>query len=287
MSFVKSPWLGLVAVALMALALPGTVQAQFVPGFAGNSTMIDLTPPPGPPPAPAVNGVVSFGVWSGGLTTLSTALGVAPVSIIGGGAPDLTAPYVYLYQIVNTAVGAPVLRELDVPQLAGSFTSGGYLVSAAGGSPTVFLEGVTPVNIANPGLGADVPVDDPAPDGSPSAVYGGPVGIAGSATAKTPLLMDLTSNPTSVSITWGNVPGFSAVIAPGEWSTIVYLTSHIAPVGYQRGDLHDTGSVGNGDLPTPAIVPEPTSIAMLGFGLFGAVAYRYRRRSSAHLGVSA
>ena len=250
-----------------------TVNADFV--LSGYSSFVDkdatvsgvqLTSPAG-----SANAVVNFAVYqnpSGHNWT--TDLGLSPTSggvFLPDGPVDTTAPYVYLYQVVNT--GTSPLELLQIGVNPNEVTSSGYI----GGQ--VFTDANGLITNLNPYLGTPNPSSQPLEaggNGVPTSL-GGLTGT-GSAAGVAPVFESFSPGPGGtlspnassagvITYTFSPVPNFSINI--GGYSTLLFLTSS-SPYTYLTSAIHD-GSATYNELPSAQAVPLPPALALFASGL--------------------
>jgi len=257
----KSLRLGVAAWAFLMLGSP-LVKADYLSGFTGN-TQFNGTKAVGFFPA-GDTGVVSYAVFD---RTTGGALDLSSTNLLSGTtALANSARYVYLYEVVNNLSRSPAIDALNV-QNPDAYTTLGYL-SGQVFKDVATRDGGALVQGTNTALG---PNPTPNPGGASVVTVGQQVGgiAAGSGAI----------NPDGETGIGSTLPGFASFtfaspITFGKNSSVVFLTSNYAPQ-MLPGLIHD-GSFTVADIPT-AVTPEPTSVAMLGFGLCGA-GWLYRRR---------
>jgi hypothetical protein len=266
--------------ALVLFGVPPDARAgSFLPGFSGNTRMGGI------PGQGATEGIVNFAVFE---NTDGNFLDEAPFSsvaalplVIGSPLIDVTAGFVYLFQVVNDD---PVNPEaaLDAFRLPVSPGSNPQVTSAGFFLDTVFTDTVRD----NGSTGSGIPVggpsnkflgaqpanpnnDDPL-DNVPSLS-----GVTGVGLAAIPAVAGGNPfDPSSVDLATRQVrwaPGIMPVLG---FSSVFFFTSNVGPA-YRpgeigTGDLNLSGSPrSNGDVPVPT--PEPGtlvlwSVAVLGLG---------------------
>lgn len=288
------------AVMLTACASAGVAstpaRADWVPGFTGytymnintDGTSLDYA-------------TVSYSVFKNdGTGTLglgsATTLSGSPASV------NLSAPYVYLYQVVNVGTktdSTSVNTALELLQVPGGnkFTSAGYV------SGTVYNDGqTTPTSTANnPGdvgvynhstadssrkvvnwaLGTD-PTDPSSLGGSGSPILDSSWNSTyNTDTVKTVDPVQFLMNSGFAEFQWpssGPLPGIWPALnggASSSTSPILILTSNYAPV-FALGHVHDGYPPDKGMMPSPA--PEPGSLVLAGMGVVGMLGAYARRR---------
>jgi hypothetical protein len=182
---------------------------------------------------------------------------------------DLTANYVYFYEIVNQTSGVS-LEKFNVFSGSTPYTSAGFLFQ------TVFSDSTGAVGPAgnqylglNPGA---TPAGDTL-DGQPTQSGVAAPGFATNLSATAPSSADLGGAGTG---------GFASFffdtprISPsGGFSTVVFLTSNAPPV-YARGDIRDGGDPAVGDIPVQAPEPAGLLLQVIGIGALGGM-YGWRR----------
>jgi hypothetical protein len=270
----RSSWIAFGLSLAMMVCSARFAQAGFVPGFTGNSqTLVDGSLVS----HPASDGLINFAVWdnsAGGnwITDFLTAYGVSVVPLTALVAADPFAPYVYLYQVVNTNPVAPD-SPLHLFQVQGGEFDpvGGYLLSAGTGVGFNELVAAVPT-VTGPTSNVALGTTDALPgDGIPGAIIPNTdldaIPFAAVAGAETPtglthlVAENLWQFEFPDQTTSG---GTDHSLAPSVgYSTIVFLTSDRVPT-YLPGRVHN-GDVTYGDIPSNT--PEPGSFAMA----FGAI----------------
>jgi hypothetical protein len=278
------PFLKLAAGVLTACALGGpaspSARAEFLSNDVGNTQMSEGAP----------QGVVSFLVFHNTTNNFVDAINKAlhltgskalsASTLSGGGKVDLSAPYVYLYEVVNfNTTNNNKIDSLQVKN-PGAFTSAGYFANQAAAEDPYpgGVVGTKPNNVLNKGLGTDPTKDDPI-DGSPSVKGVSGFRLASYVNAVNPSSVDLTGSTNSGFITFSfpSING-SAGNTPSDVSTLVFLTSKYAPT-YLEGRVGSGSSTSNGDIPS-AVTPEPGTLVLCGVAVFClAGVYGWRRKS--------
>jgi hypothetical protein len=287
----RMPFRKLAAGVLAVCALGGSAgpsaRADFLSNDVGNTQMSEGAP----------QGVVSFLVFkntgSNFVDAINSALkltgtkALSASTLSGGGSIDFSAPYVYLYQVVNfKANNSNKIDSLQVKN-PGAFTSAGYFANQAAAEDPYpgGVVGTKPNNVLNKGLGTD-PTKDDTIDGTPSVK-----GVTGFRLAS----YDNAINPSSVDLTGSTNSGFitfsfpsihgSPGNRPSDTSTLVFLTSKYAPQ-YLEGRVGSGDSTSNGDIPS-AVTPEPGTLVLCGVAVFCLAGAYVRRRKSLAATVAA
>jgi hypothetical protein len=235
--------------AFLALAAFGAAASSadasgFLSGFTGSVDMIV-------PSGPLDQGWVSYTVYnntagnSSGLSGLATALGTTTANLLADGING-NAKYVYLYQVVNT--GSEFLSFLQVKGVAVSTVTSGGVINGS-----VFeTAGGTKVTGTSNG-GADM--------------------LSVTPSGNTPNFSTATQGETATfapnahnQFYQYNFPDGLARAGAMQYSYLLFATSNNVPT-FTSGDVHD-GNQSNGLVPGPS-APEPTSMAIMGLGVFG------------------
>lgn len=265
--------LGKLGVTLLTLvALPAFAEAGFLSSFIGSTQMSDNG---------NSDGVVNFAVYANDGTSSGdwrVQLGLG--GDVGGkaqfiGVSDKTAAFVFFYQVVNTnpSGGAdPALVQLKVANNGVPYSSTGFLASSATlavseGEVFQDVDGLVGPQ-GNEFIGSNGPFADDPIDGVPTqtAALASPFNatLAGAIRPTTGTVDDLAG-----------FAGFSFATLPlssGGFSTILFLTSNMGPVGYGVGNLRDGDPTSNGDIPVHA--PAPMSAVLFGIGCLGLVYWK-------------
>ncbi len=267
------------AAALVLTGFPAGARAgSFLPNFSGTTRMLDNG---------AAEGIVNFAVFDntdGGsflAESAFTAIVSQAVGLTGSPAIDVTAGYIYLFQVINDNPVNPevVLNAFRLPVDPGStsqVTSAGFFTN------TVFTDRILddgrvrtdPQAVGNPSnkfLGAsptNPDTDDPL-DGVPSASGATNVGLATIAT-------DSFGNPyepSTLDLATRQVQWSSGIVNTQGYSSVFFFTTSFDPsyrpgeVG--NGDLNNPGNLvrTNGDVPVPT--PEPGTLALWSLAFLG------------------
>jgi hypothetical protein len=260
---------GLAAVAVLVMAV-NTANAGFMTteGFVGHTQMDDSVLLG----AQHVTGIVSFAVYDNGLndfddivagSDLSTATLIDLYNTV-----DLSAPFLYLYQITNfnTLTDALDIRTFYL-------TDPHDLIDAIGVfSGRVFTDASGDVGPAlNPALGVDpvaVLVDDLV---VPSLVD---PGFGSDGAAGDPDDAGKSGDLKVIQYT------LATVLQDGQFSSLIIATSDFGP-SYRRSIIEDGGPDINSDGNVPIPTPEPATLALLLAGApVGLVALRRRRKTA-------
>jgi hypothetical protein len=263
-------------VALCALFVLGSnsARAEFLTTYTGNTLMADSAP---------TKGVVSFTVFhnttSNWVNAVNSALGLtganalSATSLSGGGALDLSARYVYLYQVVNTTsasinlIGLQVLHKND-------FTSAGYFPGK------VFMDSGkvgavgTAGNVVDRGLGID-PLGEDVLDGQPSHENQTLASIHTLLAASQPAALDPGSTDLFQSAIATGFVSFNLALPGQRSSSILFLTSNRPPT-YGEGMVDSSLAESNGDIPT-VLNPEPATLLLAALGIVSAGGVYTRR----------
>jgi len=236
---------------------------SFMPGPTGSANITYNN-------APIDSGSVSFSVYQNndGGAGLATALGTTTSALTTAGV-DLTAKYVYLYQVVNT--GSAALSFLQIDSKPSLYTSAGQIGTSSSGS--VFSDGTASTNVVGTTNGGVNYLGSQKGTGIPfgmapttSETYTGQT--AGFSTANGGVVSSGTrqSNVNGYTQFLFEDSGGDPTLAANSYSYLLFLTSNNAPT-LGDGQLHDQNQ-SDGYLPM-ASAPEPTSMAMMGLGVFG------------------
>jgi hypothetical protein len=204
------------------------------------------------------NDYVSYAVINTGSTANTVALltnlfGAANVKTMYGSLSAVNQDYVYLYEVVNQSqksLGSFALQ--DNTSLFGA--AGQISNAAANGNGAVFK------NIDGSLVGPNTNQWSGPSSSTPStADYAN--GQSGTTFITS---VDGTTDPTQ--LVYQFQPDL--LLANGGYTTIMFATSTNGPVT-GSGAIQDSRYGGDGDVPVPAATPEPTSMAMMGLGVFG------------------
>jgi hypothetical protein len=287
--------LAVVSLSLLASAPP--LRAEFLASYTGNTQMSQSA---------GSDGIVNFALYENSSDDWTAALGLAGIATFFD-AIDLDAKHIFFYQVVNTNPTGPAddhsLSTLRVTTNGVPYTSAGWL------SNTVFVDDQGNVgSAANRFLGTDLPADkgDDVVDGVPTESGISLAGFAALAAAMNPSAAerDADAGPDGfASFSW------NAKIAPGGFSTVVFLTNNGA-TQYTHGEIQNGSAPSNGDVPAHVgaappggppggppsgppggprggppdapgdVAPEPASLVVWGLSaaLMGLVVARMRRR---------
>lgn len=239
--------------ALIATAMHGpAAEAGYVNGFTGSVT---LTSGVG---GNTANGIINFAVWNSTSGNWLTDLGVsgAGQTTNFNGTVNPADTYVYLYEVVNTDLNN------NLQQLKVTFNNPGVTITSMGiFNNRVFLSG------------NGMPV---GPAGNQAIGNNGLLGTGTTSSGQTspPLINPIGATQNS----GNNQASFAFTLTPGQYTSIMYVTTNIAP-SFAPGQIRDNnGGISIGSV--PGVVPEPSSIALLlgGIGI-SSLALRRRRAS--------
>ncbi len=240
-------WLVMTGVAVASLMNSPASEAGYVNGFTGSVTLTNGVG------GNTTNGIINFAVWQGSGNWL-TDLGVGGAGAITNfnGTVNPADMYVYLYEIVNTDA-ANALMQLKV-----TFANPGVTITSMGTfNNRIFLNG----------MGQQV-----GPVGNQAIGNNGLLGTGTTSSGPGPAAAINSTGGTQNS--GNNQASFAFNIPPAGYSSIVYVTTNVAPV-FQPGQIRDNNggiSVGN----VPGVVPEPASFVLL-LGGVGIAAIGLRR----------
>jgi hypothetical protein len=277
---------------LLAFCAPTTARAEFVlsgwsgfhDGDAGTS---------GTQAAGAADGTINFAVYKStdGNWTNDFGFGFGSNIVATSGSVDASAQFVYAYQIVNNDLSGTEgsLDRFLLSVHGTSVTSFGYVKCKTFNDSDSPLLPVGPSTNAYLGAGpGGGPTSDPAADG---AVTLGAASFLGSATtpfANHDNAIDLTSSALALTghpeFGTGEVIdfGWSSAILPGQFSTILFVTSNSAPT-FKTSELVSDGVSTFNELPVPTPLPASLALLLSSAPVIGCFALAWRRRARRNL----
>jgi hypothetical protein len=278
----KIPLLRPLALAAALLVAPSAAEAAFLPAFTGHGEYIN--------PNGGADGIVNFAVYENTDNSLDAAdfggdagffAALTGGRTFGTSAALTSSRFIYLFQVANTNPSLPPPDELridklllgtDIALVTAAGTASGYVFNdnTAGSSGAV-----TTTNALGTGISTDAGVD----------------GVPGQSGVVAPSFTNVGVTPviagfeTGLSVEPGAITGFGfdfagAELAPGNYSTILYIASNSTPA-YMPANLSNGANFSFGDTPLPT--PEPGSMALIALGLplIGARCVRRFRRGAA------
>ncbi len=246
------------AVCLAVALLPAPAKAGFLTSFTGYTQMSD---------APTATEVVNFAVYQNLGGNWATQLGVT-----ASPGADLTAQYVYMYEVVNNGGATSRIGFFNVNSYDGAYTSSGFL------SGTVFSDGSAVGPAANRYLGPNpgsMPPDDPVNNRPSVSGVSAPTFVA-NGSAVNPSASNTGGASNSDFATFGFLSGVTQTLTSGLFSSVLFLTSDIPPT-YSEGQVLNFSNSQSSDGGIPTAAPEPATLAMWGLGTLG-FAFVARRR---------
>jgi len=266
---------GAVLALIAACASATSAEAgSFLSGFTGSANITY-------PNSPADRAYVSFAVYSNndGGAALATSLGTTTTALASAGM-NLSARYVYLYQVVN--VGTEALSFLQIDSKPTLYSSHGQIAN------TVFSDGTGASNrvvgTANGGknfLGSE---------SGPSTIFGSGPNASHTYTGQNAAFASASGGVSSSGFTQSNLNGYvrynysnggDPTLLTNGYGYLLFLTSDNAPT-LGDGAIHDNFQ-SDGYVPM-ASAPEPGSMALMSMavlGLSGWTAWRRKYRRAA------
>ncbi|HVX09707.1 MAG TPA: PEP-CTERM sorting domain-containing protein [Pirellulales bacterium] len=249
-------------VAVTALT-PSSAEAGFLTEFTGYTQMGDSS---------TATDVVNFAVYQNDGTDggdWATQLGVTPTA-----GADLTAQYVYLYEVVNNGGANSKIGYFNVNGYDGAYSSSGYL------SGTVFSDGSAVGPAGNQYLGpnpSSPPADNPTNSGPSVSGLSTPTFVA-AAGAVDPAASTAGGviNSDFASFTFTSGP-FTQTLTSGLFSSVLFLTSSTPPT-YSEGQVLNVSNFQSSDGGIPTQAPEPATLALWGLGTVGFALVGRRRK---------
>jgi len=235
---------------MVATAAPTQAGSMFVSGFEGSvQETLNAGPAQNNPNLPNYNPYVyiSYAVVNKGTAGAGSFLSTI------GGPSNATGQYVYLYEISNTSarsVGNLQLVNMNPAVVIDQGGTTGYAFQ--NNNTTTVAPGSTNAN------GGATAFNNTSTFSNSFATANGLV----------PLGQNTNDAPFSTGFEFGS-PASNNSIPAGGYSALVYFTSNYAPT-FGQGTVSDGltfGSFAPNDVPYAS--PEPTSMAMMGLGVFG------------------